>query len=601
MKTLKKLLSSVLVVMMLMSIVVLPASAEVMPCTVFESSMSGLPATNTWYNSVESGEKWYEDPEMWGTFVSDSSGLSLTVYDGHDHLKPGLRERNYIGYALKDAAFKDGEDIKITLSFTPLASPDSQVKFTGYVDASRTANSRAYMFKYDTTSKILTLGSTETDALNLGTEYIITTDLKWNSQNSNYDIINSVAAADGTVVVENVNAGEYAYSVADINRIGFTTQYITSTGSGNAKTILVKNVKVQKFTNDPVLSFGDIKYYEAPVVLSQHMVDINDAELGVSTENGDAYESGQAWGMTTDWSAGHSTAKKDDMLWFTNHYGVSGLTSISKRFTPISDGEKLEITGTFRLASLPSNNDVGYRILLDDGTQGNAEKPANALSIFHNFKTWQGNHIRTLDTGAHISTWDTSGHNGTELSTGDVNDSTHPLYIGNDVTYTFTMEPDSSDSSKYLVTCKIGSFDTASKKIDKTLALAFNTIRFQSMGKGSTNTELLIGHKDVKITKPISNPPTALQNGINTLYVPVENITGHNVSYRVVAAVTEGTGENAKQVAYYISDSTASSNDAVLSVNVNITDANTQYVQLFVFDSLENIRPWTTPLTTALE
>lgn len=173
------------------------------------------------------------------------------------------------------------------------------------------------------------------------------------------------------------------------------------------------------------------------------------------------------------------------------------------------------------------------------------------------------------------------------------------LYSGKDVPFTLTLTPDTNDSNYYDAQIKIGANDdyVGTRKIPASEVTAFDRLTITLKQFQTATTANYVGLKDLKITTSSVVPKTALVEGENTIYLPVENVTGHEVDFAIVAAVCDK--ETDQQLGYSVATYNGHQKrfDNLEVKGVNITNPLNQYVKLFVFNTFGNLMPYTTPIS----
>ena len=104
-----------------------------------------------------------------------------------------------------------------------------------------------------------------------------------------------------------------------------------------------------------------------------------------------------------------------------------------------------------------------------------------------------------------------------------------------------------------------------------------------------------MGLKNLKITT--EGTKTALVAGNNTIYLPIENVTGHAVDFALIAAVCDKATDKHKEYFVETYDEHCTNSDN-LTIDVTITDPTTEYVKLYIWDSFGILRPYTEPIDT---
>ena len=97
----------------------------------------------------------------------------------------------------------------------------------------------------------------------------------------------------------------------------------------------------------------------------------------------------------------------------------------------------------------------------------------------------------------------------------------------------------------------------------------------------------------------MNTPQADLKSGSNSLYVPYINESGSDCKVVLLAAVYEKGSNMLKQCVPVDCPSIGVS--GALKADVDIADLETEYVKLFIFDSLDSLHPVSRPIQLGSE
>ena len=389
--------------------------------------------------------------------------------------------------------------------------------------------------------------------------------------------------------VEPLSVTLTAEEATSLDRIYFSSG-ATSTGN-RAAAIQVKNLKmVREVYEKPLLAFGDeILYNNDGVRMDEDFTAWSNTSEIVTADNAD-YTRGAKWSYSnTKGNDTHASTFTIDNNALKICSGIkdNGIDNLTKKFNPINAGDTLKITGTFSLDKPDwySGQNVALRI-------GNGNHNWSLLQLSNKdgiqsvsaagADTPEDNGYRTI-----VQKFDL-----TNLSDSWGNKEFNVI-AEKDINYSAELAP-SEDG--YTLTVSLGNDKIAPLSVALTTeeATSLDRIYFTSGANSTSSRKAAIKAKNLKVEA--IGTKTGLENGENTLYLPVKNLNGENANFTVVAALCEadGTQKSFKIVpCENLTDYTKN-----LAVNMTVDNKDNQYVKIFVFDNMENIIPLTGAKTT---
>lgn len=372
-----------------------------------------------------------------------------------------------------------------------------------------------------------------------------------------------------------------------IDRIYFSSGAF-STGT-RADVFKVKTLKIKReIYEKPVLEFGDNLLYSNSGVRAEEDFSTWSSTSDIATVSDKDYERGAKWAYSN--TLGNDTKEttfvaEDNMLNVYTGITGNGVDRLTKRFNPINAGDTLKITGTFKVQEMDywAGHDVALK--LGNGT--------------HNYSLLQLYSGGFFKLGA--ATADTNEANGFSVNSQmfSINDGfgTDPFTIikNREFGYCAVLEPQGEEG--YMLKIKIenisGLNDISVPELSMFLtteeATSLDRMYFSS-GANTTGTKAAaIQTKNLKIE--VIGAKTALENGENTVYVPMKNLNGAKANFTLVAALCENSG--VKKAFKIVDFSDVTDYIKNLPVNITVEDKDSQYVKVFVFDNMENITPLT--------
>ena len=606
----KKVLSVALALTMIISVFAMQASAHPTDTKTFvlmDDDMSGI--ITGWAD----GDDAYNAGTRWG-YRWDLPTTQISVTDGNTVIK---------SYTAKNA----GEETVITkklFTATPVRTSTSRIAFTQDVKTGArstegvTIYNRVYngtenyeMSAYNTKTGTFThMGyNGKTFTLSENTEYTIVYAFAYDPVLKNHKLtititdkagsasITDATLAEGEQHLSTVSNTVWDYykenitTMANINYRVYSNEKATVDG---AELFTFQNIKVEETVKGDIINFSDIRYNNDGVMLDEKMGDLDVVAINKVTTADAGYLNGNTWANASGadmWKLNGISKTDGEYFWAVTSKDGSTNNKMVKKFDSVPAGGKLTFTGTFK-TNKPGGKDYAVTLVL-----GNDDLSRTVSVIRFYEKAYSGFYFSSLGTNDDVGAWSES--NGTVFMDGDwaIDVSTKPLYKGTDIPFTFTMTPNAEDSTKYdlSIITGIGGVYTATRQIDKATAESFNTVGIYIHNNWYDVNENFMGLKNLKITT--EGTKTALVAGNNTIYLPIENVTGHAVDFALIAAVCDKATDKHKEYFVETYDEHCANSDN-LAIDVTITDPATEYVKLYIWDSFGILRPYTEPIDT---
>lgn len=649
-KTVKRFLSAALALTMIIGVFAMQASAHPEDTKTFvlmdddmdniETKYFDHASTNgnlAWGGGSTTDEKLYNGGEVWantwgipsGTFSYDNGGMTISTVAGTN-----AGEQTMTKYAFKKYPAESKTDVRITYDI------QTGSKVVNSTEEGATQTESAYnivglmsgqnLFRYDSNSLILYYGGTgeydwpwdETKTqLAENSDYTLVFDLVYDEKNDCYDLTGTAKDSEGNTVrsatVDNWMPSALTDS-ANFTTIAIRMRYVNSMVV-SIPVMTFKNIKIENIIKGDIVNFGDVEYDNDLVMIDcSSGADISNA---VSIEDA-KYLNGAEWGASNIENINSTFATDGTKI--IAKTTKTGLDTLSKKFAPIRDGEMLNISADIRLQGYQdfatNAADLGQlaslrllgtdvdRTLLNYVCRTSGQEYMHVLSknlttsIWDDYANTADTSVTTTGTGKYVS-WDsvrtiTKNDNIFKQEYNQVNSGKNWNMFDGTVKLEFTAVPN-ADGENYDITLDLTStlLDTTSTvKVPKAEVLAMDTIAIHSRGQGTSVRESM-AVSNLKIEKHPVVEKTALTVGQNTVYLPIENVTGHAVDFALIAAVCDKATDAHK--AYFVEtyDEHCKGADN-LAIDVEITDPATEYVKLYVWDSFNNLVPYTEPIST---
>ncbi len=424
-----------------------------------------------------------------------------------------------------------------------------------------------------------------------GFEFIAGKDINYSAALAPSESGYTLTVTLGDYQVEPLSVTLTTEEAISLDRIYFSSG-ANSTGN-RAAAIQVKNLKmVREVYEKPLLAFGDeILYNNDGVRMDEDFTTWTGTSAIVTADNAD-YTRGAKWAYSN--TKGNATQAstftiENNALKVCSGIKDNGVDSLTKKFNPINAGDTLKITGILSVIRPDDNSgqNVALRI-------GNGNHNWSLLQLSNNGAT------QSL-SAAGMDTNEDNGYRASQIKQNfdltNLKDSWgkkgFEFIAGKDINYSAELAP-SEDG--YTLTVSLGDYQVTPLSIALTTAEAtsLDRIYFTSGANSTSNRKAAIKAKNLKVEA--IGTKTGLENGENTLYLPVKNLNGENANFTVVAALCEadGTKKSFKIVpCENLTDYTKN-----LAVNMTVDNKDNQYVKIFVFDNMENIIPLTGAKTT---
>lgn len=388
-----------------------------------------------------------------------------------------------------------------------------------------------------------------------------------------------LTASLGASSVEDVSIELTEEEALSLDRI-----YI-AVGANNdaARRLAIKlgSLKVERVVSEkPVLSFGEnILFDNSGERIGENFAAWSNFS-GITTDNAE-YARGAKWLYSNTENKGNfsETFKLSEKLEVYAGAHNGGVEKIEKKFSPISGGETLKITGTLSMGGLAWNTGRSISLKIGSGE--------------HNWSLLQLYNSGSSSPNVGAAEKDTIDHNGWGV-TGNKFDLSN-LQWGFDsikdstINYSATLAP---SENGYILTASLGvsGVEDVSIELTEEEALSIDRIYIAS-GFCNASSGASCGLKIYNLNVEAIGTNNALKNGKNTLYVPLKNLNGEAADMTVIAALCNADGT---QEAFALKDYKGIINyNQNLSIDIDVRDSSTQYVRVFIFDSAQTMVPLT--------
>ncbi len=516
---------------------------------------------------AKNGDVWHN---VWGiksgTFSYDDGGMTINAVEG----AAAGGEWSIVRNAFVKSPLYEKSDIRLTydiktgvkvVNSTEEGATQEKSPFTvvGYL----AGTPEKFLFTYASNSATLNFGGSDEfhwpwDAtktqLEENTDYTLIFDLVYDKNNGTYDLVGTVKkAADGEVVktatIENWLSATDVLKGLAIRMRRVETMVVT------APVINIKNIKVESIVSGHIINFADAKYNnDLTMIDCSSNTDISNAVATTDSK----YTSGSEWGSDNLGNIGTAVTASGNTI---TGYFKSTTGDVAKKFTPVTDGEVLKISGSVMYAMHAVAD--GTRAEMKLGLAG-TDIDFSVINMLYN-PYWAD--LMLLHNGVPAA-WSRNNNTQMDVTTtgrGRYNSSSEWLDIEDDdtrifenqdgtgfgdrsnigknysyfegtVQFTFTAAPNATDSEKYDMTLTLagGNIETTSvKTVDKALVQGMDSIVYKVYA-GFSNDAEAFKLSDLKVEKYPAVMKDGLTVGTNTVYLPIENVTGHeaNICYR---------------------------------------------------------------------
>lgn len=486
--------------------------------------------------------------------------------------------------------------------------------------------------------------------------YNIKVDFKFNGYTSagvdKYTTTVTISDENGDVIgtyskddwIDNIYCkGQYALSDI-IERFGFAIYDGTPVPENPPTLLTVSHVKVTEdvpnflIADKAVSQFGLSTSYNTLFYDPEKAVAIGDENAWADFDNGKVW----AYGLAKGWDDWGNPGPEDVVTEYKNcfvpengyiwinsrptitsagykHYTQAALL---RAFSPVKQGETLSASVKIRLAKSDQSR-VGASVRLAKSqflkaNERNHNNTLTLLSYIHDNSPSDKKYGDLFFVGGvrdEFGCWEEK-YNGayqTAPETGNL----YPFKLDGDaqnqeLEVVLTAEPENADASTYKVTTVLKSnAGTELIKCEKPGVEAhwITDLDCIELTSGSQNTdtnitaEPIMGVKDIRIahggSSNLNTPQAELKSGSNSLYVPYINESGSDCKVVLLAAVYEKGSNMLKQCVPVDCPSIGVS--GALKADVDIADLETEYVKLFIFDSLDSLHPVSRPIQLGSE
>lgn len=330
-------------------------------------------------------------------------------------------------------------------------------------------------------------------------------------------------------------------------------------------------------------------YFGTSSTLFSQSMNSFDISSVVSLED-DAFKNGEAWGTNILDNAGTAYEVSYGYLWTR---GVLNDT-LSRRFTPINDGETLKITTTLKLSNYARDN-TGAAIKLSSSANA-----AENYTLLRFSQIWSGLALDTLSKNQHVNPG--TDENGTGVAWRNRgwwhlshSEEGQDAGLEGELQLTLTLKPDTQNADMYnaYVTLKGRKEYTAEVQIAKSVVMGLDTIVFQSETTSSDATGAsgsnFMGISELEIIS--SDGEDSMQLGSNTAYIDYINLDETEVFDADVLIIehkkSEDGGFGKVMNVTVVSNKDLTGSDGKLVCPFELTDAEST-VEFYVLNNIED-------------
>ncbi len=639
-KTMKRFLTAALVMAMVLTMVMVPVSAANTAVTDFDlkkdftlmdqdlsTIKNSMIVDGTWGKLEE--QPTYADGTEWGSNWGIKENERIGFNGGFNTVAGKWEEGKESVFSRKIFAWMPIKKLNDDLTFTYDITTGTQYRTKIYTIAFINSNKGGpQLFGYDASTLKLGFGGrgdyafdfADETLVNLqpNTDYTVTVKLAYDKSAACYDLIGNVKggtgenAIDTTITVDNYNR---ALSSENFSAVGFRMANSDAINGETPVTVLnIKNMKIVENVRGHIINFADAKYDKHSTMIDTSLN--SDISNAVATDNSE-YINGNKWGTNNLNCIGTSIKASEDTI--SAYFVKKNPGDVSKKFGPVTDGEVLKVSGDVKMWTPGSqqsgewNSNTIELVGADDsrlilfGGRGNPYWWEFFILHQGDFSGW----VKVAGTQKDVTTTGkarpNSGKDWEKVSDDDTVFS-HMYDVPNGgkkwssmegfVNFTVTAAPNASDDSKYDVTLKfVGrNIETTSvKTVDKAFVQKLDAIKILTYS-GWTSDAAATQVRNLKVEKYPNVMKDGFVKGTNTLYLPIKNVTGHEATYAIIAAVCDKTSDEQKNffIRQYPNNGNALDN---LAIDVEISDPATEYVKFYVFNGYDSLVPYTTPIS----
>lgn len=452
----------------------------------------------------------------------------------------------------------------------------------------------------------------ESFQLEENTAYVLITEFLYNSGSGKYDLKYTLKDGEcanqigNSVTVSGYDGTDGTFDdIASLNDEILLFSYGVGTTDENAKTgsetyITVKSVKLENQVREHIINFDAVKYNDGGTRLNEAMGDIDLSALkdkDDSSKSTPGYLAGNSWGTsykTTDeifssdgeWLSVNTATE-------TGKY-VSG--NLSKRYINASNGDTVKLSSVLRvykrLGSSSKADDIHIRLSGND----------QFITLF-NLNTCndrQGQNISLGGINQDVTAYSRPSKTYAATTGFDWNLNDYMNATGSG-TLSLKLEAilcPSQTEGKYDVSITLYNNDTnkellnAKVELDKNVVLNYNQFDIVTFAEGAAEGQTRLKIKDTEIEVEKATLKTGLTVGENSIYIPYTNVTKNPFDVAAVAAVYD---ENGMQIDFAIAEEkSVIANDGFIKISgVTISDPSKETAKVFIFNTFEDIKPWT--------
>ena len=641
-KTMKRFLTAALVMAMVLTMVMVPVSAANTAVTDFDlkkdftlmdqdlsTIKNSMIVDGTWGKLSE--QPTYADGTEWGSDWGIKENERIGFNGGFNTVAGTWEEGKESVFSRKIFARmpikKLNDDLTFTYDITTGPQYPTQIYTIAFINSNEGG---PQLFGYNANTLQLGFGGRGNYAFDFAnetlvdlqpnTDYTVTVKLAYDKSAACYDLIGNVKggtggnAIDTTITVDNYDR---ALSSENFSAVGFRMANSDAISEETPVTVLnIKNMKVVENVRGHIINFADAKYYKHLTMIDTSLN--SDISNAVATDNSE-YISGSEWGTNLPENIGRAFTASEGTISACFVREESGKPrDVSKKFVPVTDGEVLKVSGDVKLWTPTStdkdewNSNTIELVGADDsrlilfGAKGNPYWREFFILHQGDFNGGWTHTVPQVDVTTNGETRPNSSNPWVKVSDNDtVFDDTYDVPNGGKnwssmegfVNFTVTAAPNASDDSKYDVTLTFvgDNIETTSvKTVDKAFVQKLDAIKIFTYS-GWTSDAAATQVRNLKVEKYPNVMKDGFVKGTNTLYLPIENVTGHEATYAIIAAVCDKTSDEQKNffIRQYPNNSNALDN---LAIDVEISDPATEYVKFYVFNGYDSLVPYTTPI-----
>lgn len=459
----------------------------------------------------------------------------------------------------------------------------------------------------------------------------------------NGDVIGTYSKDDW---IDNIYCkGQYALSDI-IEKFGFAIYDGTASPESQPTLLTVSHVKVTEDVPNLLIADKAVSQFGLSTSYSTLFYDPEKA-VAIGTASKD-FDNGKVWayGLAKGWDAwadpgpadvvneykncfvpengylwinSRPTIKSDGYQWFTH-------AALVRAFSPAAKNETLSVSAKIRLAQSDQPKvGASIRLAKSQSLKDNAQNHNDTITLLSYIYDNETNDnkdkygdlffVGGIRDAFTCRRDEYNGNSQAAPETGKL----YPFKLDGDaqnqeleVVLTAVPEnPESEDSAYKVTTVLKNNAGTELIKCEKTGVAAdlISGLDCIELTSGSQKTvadikaEPIMGVKDIKIAhgslNMLDTPQAELKSGPNSLYVPYINESGNDCKAVLIAAVYDKESNILKQCV--LVDCPSIGVSGALKADVDIADLKTEYVKLFIFDSLGSLRPVSRPIQLGSE